>query len=266
MARGFICTSLGATASERISLYGNISRTHTIRDAQAMWINWIIYIRCFADLWRNSSELTHVAECGNAVCLITPRKLFSFMPGMFPSFLGTLADSPVFCVGNFVISRLCKLFLLLARERTSESLRKRAKKFLSSLTATTQSRLLLLEIFCFAFRSCMSHFSQESYFWTWTLGGKLAAFHSSADSGKVSPWKVAVGEFTWLATGSRMDSMVFVWKTGIVWRWVTNYQRNHSETSIFLADSLNSKSTSERILLETPIFIFSDSVLHKFWS
>lgn len=107
-------------------------------------------------------------------------------------------DSPVFCVGNFVISRLCKLFFSrLARERTSESSRKRAKSFIFSRCYYTESSSSQ-DFFASLFEvGCMSHFSQESYFWKWTLGGKLAAFRSSVDSGKVSPWKV-VGLPGWL--------------------------------------------------------------------
>lgn len=104
-----------------------------------------------------------------------------------------LDDSPVSCVGNFVISRLCKLFFSrLARERTSESSRKRAKSFIFSRCYYTESSSSQ-DFFASLFEvGCMSHFSQESYFWKWTLGGKLAAFRSSVDSGKVSPWKVVV--------------------------------------------------------------------------
>lgn len=173
-------------------------------------------------------------------------------------------DSPVFCVGNFVISRLCKLFFLVLQENERASLQESGRKVLSSLAATTQS-LLLLKTFSLRFSklAVWVTFLKKVIFGNGHWEENLLLFIRRWIQEKCRPEKSSV---TWLATGSRMDSMVFVWKTGIVWRWTTNYQRKHSETSIFLADSLNSKSTSERILLETPIFIFSDSVLHKFRS
>lgn len=99
-------------------------------------------------------------------------------------------DSPVFCVGDFVISRLCKLFFSSCKRTNERVFRKRAKSFIFSRCYYTESSSSQ-DFFASLFEvGCMSHFSQESYFWKWTLGGKLAAFRSSVDSGKVSPWKV----------------------------------------------------------------------------
>lgn len=63
----------------------------------------------------------------------------------------------------------------------------------------------------------MSHFHKKVIFGFGHWDEKLGLTDSDLSSGKVSPRlnKSLIYDFTWLATGSRMDSMVFVWKTGI---------------------------------------------------
>lgn len=129
----------------------------------------------------------------------------------FPRFLAARR----LCVGNFVISRLCKLFFpRLARERT-RVFKKAGEKFYLLSAATTQS-LLLLKTFSLRFSKLYESLFSRKLFLEMDIGRKTCCFSFVGGFRKsvaLKSWSV-----TWLATGSRMDSMVFVWKTGIVWR------------------------------------------------
>lgn len=119
-----------------------------------------------------------------------------------------------------VISRFCKLFFFTCKKTKKEA----KKSFLSSLTATTEKPIVFFftGLFFLHILKLYESFSQESYFWKWTFEWKTWTdsrrfFHHSG-CGKVSPRPSEIYDITWLATGSRMDSMVFVWKTGILMR------------------------------------------------
>lgn len=186
-----------------------------------------------------------VAECGNIFCCLITLKseeniffrklgiLFVFLLILFSlfDFLFFVNDdfSCFTCVlVNFVISRLCKLFFFsfLLRERISRKAGKKVFIFSHCYYKIVFFFLRFFFSFFFAFRSCMSHFSQESYFWNWTLDEKLVqtTIFLSLDSGKVSPWKSYGLNFTWLATGSRIDSIVLVWKTGMIYMGREDYK------------------------------------------
>lgn len=106
-----------------------------------------------------------------------------------------------------------RFFRLFSYKKTMNSKQRRQKEFLSSLTATTSWTSSSLRDFFPSLLKVVWVIFSRKLFLELDIGMKTWTdfYFSSFNEGNVG-W---IKNFTWLATGSKIDSMVFVWKTGI---------------------------------------------------